>query len=58
MAEARASVDKNPAFVGVIRQYPDQMGARAVDVAIEVIQGKKVAKLNPIVPGVYQAASK
>ena len=58
MAEARASVDKNPAFVGVIRQYPDQMGARAVDVAIEVIEGKKVAKLNPIVPGVYQAASK
>lgn len=58
MAEARAAVDKEPAFVGVIRQYPDQMGARSVELAIQVLSGKKVEKLNPVVPGVYTAASK
>ncbi|ABM59140.1 substrate-binding domain-containing protein [Verminephrobacter eiseniae] len=56
MAEARAAVDKEPAFVGVIRQYPDQMGARAIGLAVAVLAGKKVDKLNPVVPGVYTAA--
>lgn len=58
MAEARAAVDREPAFVGVIRQYPDQMGARAVELALEVLAGRKVGKLNPVVPGVYTAAGR
>jgi len=58
MAEARAAVDKNPAFVGVIRQYPDQMGAMAVDTAVKLMKGEKVEKLIPIVPGVYLRGSK
>ncbi len=58
MAEARAAVDKEPAFVGVIRQYPDQMGARSVELAVEVLSGKPVAKLNPVVPGLYVAGVK
>ena len=30
MEEARNAVDKEPNFVGVIRQYPDKMGTAAV----------------------------
>jgi ribose transport system substrate-binding protein len=56
MAEARTAVDKEPAFVGVIRQYPDQMGAKAVELAVKVLRGGSVDKLSPIVPGVYTAA--
>ncbi|MCW5221531.1 sugar ABC transporter substrate-binding protein [Verminephrobacter aporrectodeae subsp. tuberculatae] len=58
MAEARAAVDKEPAFVGVIRQYPDQMGVRAIELAVAVLSGKPVEKLNPVLPGVYTAAAR
>ncbi|MFL9873029.1 substrate-binding domain-containing protein [Paraburkholderia megapolitana] len=53
MPEARAAVDKNPNFVGVIRQYPEKMGAIAVDTAVKVAAKQPVAKLIPVTPGVY-----
>lgn len=53
MPEARAAVDKNPNFVGVIRQYPEKMGALAVDTAVKVAEKRPVEKLIPVTPGVY-----
>jgi ribose transport system substrate-binding protein len=53
MPEARAAVDHNPNFVGVIRQYPEKMGAIAVDTAVKVAEKQQVAKLIPVTPGVY-----
>lgn len=53
MPEARAAVDKDANFVGVIQQYPDKMGIAAIDTALQVAKGAKVAPLIPIVPGVY-----
>lgn len=58
MAEARAAVDREPAFAGVIRQYPDRMGALAVDIALKVLAGQAVDKRYPVLPGVYTAGSK
>jgi ribose transport system substrate-binding protein len=58
MQEARAAVDKEPSFVGVIRQYPEKMGAIAVDTAVRVLRGQNVSKLIPVVPGVYTRQSK
>lgn len=58
MAEARAAVDREPAFVGVIRQYPDQLGLQAVAIAAQLLQGKPVEKLHPVPPGVYTAAAR
>jgi ribose transport system substrate-binding protein len=57
MPEARAAVDKNPNFVGVIRQYPDKMGALAVDTAVKVAEKQAVPKLQPVTPGQYLNAS-
>ncbi|WP_255581277.1 substrate-binding domain-containing protein [Caballeronia sp. dw_276] len=57
MPEARAAVDKNPNFVGVIRQYPDKMGALAVDTAVKVAAKQAVPKLQPVTPGQYLNAS-
>ena len=57
MPEARAAVDKNPNFVGVIRQYPDKMGALAVDTAVKVADKQAVPKLQPVTPGQYLNAS-
>jgi ribose transport system substrate-binding protein len=53
MPEARAAVDKNPNFVGVIRQYPEKMGAIAVDTAVKLADKQPVAKDIPVPPGVY-----
>ena len=58
MQEARTAVDKEPSFVGVIRQYPEKMGAIAVDTAVKVLLGKNVSKLIPVMPGVYTRQSK
>jgi ribose transport system substrate-binding protein len=58
MEEARNAVDKNPCFVGVIRQYPEKMGAEAVDTALKVLKHEDVPKLQPIAPGIYTAESK
>ncbi len=58
MKEAIAAVDKEDAFVGVIRQYPGKMGAIAIETAVKVLQGEKVEKNIPIVPGVYTRGSK
>ena len=57
MPEACAAVDKNPNFVGVIRQYPDKMGALAVDTAVKVAEKQAVPKLQPVTPGQYLNAS-
>jgi ribose transport system substrate-binding protein len=57
MPEARAAIDKNPNFVGVIRQYPDKMGALAVDTAVKVAEKQSVPKLQPVTPGQYLNAS-
>jgi ribose transport system substrate-binding protein len=53
MKEARDAVDSGKTFVAVIRQYPDQMGAKAIDAAVDHLNGKPVAKLIPVAPGVY-----
>ncbi len=53
MEEARNAVDTNPVMVGVIQQFPGEMGKQAVDTAIEVIAGKEVPAEQPIEPGVY-----
>lgn len=53
MPEAIAAVDSDPDFVGVIQQFPDQMGQLAVQTAIKVIAGEEVPTEQPIVPGVY-----
>lgn len=53
MEEARNAVDSNPVMVGVIQQFPDQMGKTAVDTAAQVIAGQEVPAEQPIVPGVY-----
>lgn len=58
MEEARNAVDKNPNFVGVIRQYPDKMGSTALDTAIKVVKKEDVPKLQPIDPGVYTHGGK
>jgi ribose transport system substrate-binding protein len=53
MEEARHAVDTNPVMVGVIQQFPDKMGKKAVDTAVDVIAGKTVPTEQPIEPGVY-----
>ena len=53
MEEARNAVDNDPVMVGVIQQFPDQMGKQAVDTAIKVMNGEKVPAEQPIDPGVY-----
>lgn len=53
MPEARNSVDKEKTFVAVIRQYPDQMGAKAIDAALDHLNGKSVPKTIPVTPGIY-----
>ncbi|AHG19822.1 sugar ABC transporter [Chania multitudinisentens RB-25] len=53
MKEARDAVDSGKTFVAVIRQYPDQMGAKAIDAAVDHLNGKPVAKLIPVAPGIY-----
>ncbi|MCM5559242.1 substrate-binding domain-containing protein [Pleomorphomonas sp. JP5] len=53
MEEARNAVDTNPVMVGVIQQFPGEMGKQAVDTAIDVIAGKEVPAEQPIEPGVY-----
>ena len=55
MKEARDAVDTNPVMVGVIQQFPDQMGKQAVDTAVKVAAGEQVPADQPIVPGVYTA---
>lgn len=53
MEEARNAVDADPVMVGVIQQFPDQMGKMAVATAVQVIAGEDVPAEQPIVPGVY-----
>ena len=53
MKEARDAVDSDKTFVAVIRQYPDQMGAKAIDAAVDHLNGKPVDKMIPVAPGVY-----
>lgn len=53
MKEARDAVDSGKTFAAVIRQYPDQMGAKAIDAAVDHLNGKPVAKTIPVAPGVY-----
>ncbi|MGI4983031.1 MAG: substrate-binding domain-containing protein [Janthinobacterium lividum] len=57
MPEARAAVDKNPNFVGVIQQYPDKMGELAIDSAVKVANKQPVPKLQPVAPGQYLNAA-
>lgn len=53
MPEAIKAVDADPDFVGVIQQFPDQMGKLAVDTALKIKAGEEVPAEQPIVPGVY-----
>ncbi|OYR07753.1 substrate-binding domain-containing protein [Brucella grignonensis] len=52
MEEARNAVKNDPVMVGVIAQYPDQMGKAAVETAVKVIKGESVPAKQPIIPGV------
>lgn len=53
MEEARNAVDSDPVMVGVIQQFPQEMGKTAVDTAAQVIAGEEVPAEQPIVPGIY-----
>jgi ribose transport system substrate-binding protein len=53
MPEAIKAVDGDPDMVGVIQQFPDQMGKLAVETAIKLQAGEEVPADQPIVPGVY-----
>ena len=53
MKEACDAVDSEKTFAAVIRQYPDQMGAKAIDAAVDHLNGKPVEKMIPVQPGVY-----
>ncbi|MDY6961261.1 MAG: substrate-binding domain-containing protein, partial [Pseudomonadota bacterium] len=53
MPEAIKAVDSDPDFVGVIQQFPDQMGKLAIETAIKLQAGEDVPAEQPIVPGVY-----
>ncbi|AJE47128.1 substrate-binding domain-containing protein [Celeribacter indicus] len=53
MEEARNAVDTDPVMVGVIQQFPGEMGKQAIDTAIAVMNGEEVEAEQPIVPGVY-----
>ncbi len=53
MPEAIKAVDNDPDMVGVIQQFPDQMGKIAVDSAIKLQAGEDIPADQPIVPGVY-----
>ncbi|WP_106419386.1 substrate-binding domain-containing protein [Salinicola tamaricis] len=55
MQEAREAVDSNPVMVGVIQQYPDEIGRQAVQTAVKIMKGETVPAEQPIVPGVYTA---
>lgn len=55
MQEAREAVDSNPVMVGVIQQYPDEIGRLAVQTATQIMKGETVPAEQPIVPGVYTA---
>lgn len=55
MQEAREAVDSNPVMVGVIQQYPDEIGRLAVQTATRIMKGETVPAEQPIVPGVYTA---
>ncbi|MGP9796119.1 substrate-binding domain-containing protein [Halomonas sp. 86] len=55
MQEARDAVDSNPVMVGVIQQYPEEIGRLAIQTAIKIINGEEVPAEQPIVPGVYTA---
>ncbi|WP_128291416.1 substrate-binding domain-containing protein [Afifella aestuarii] len=52
MKEARDAVASNPVMVGVIAQYPEEMGKVAVETAVKVMNGEEVAAEQPIEPGV------
>lgn len=52
MEEARNAVKNDPVMIGVIAQYPDQMGKVAIETAAKVIKGETVPAKQPIVPGV------
>ncbi|MED7666685.1 substrate-binding domain-containing protein [Pseudomonas moraviensis subsp. stanleyae] len=56
MQEARAAVANDPVMVGVIAQYPAQIGKLAVQTAAKVIKGQQVPALQPILPGVVTKA--
>jgi len=53
MKEARDAVDTDPVMAGVIQQFPQEMGKRAIQTALKVIAGEPVPAEQPIVPGVY-----
>ena len=53
MPEAIKAVNTDPDMVGVIQQFPDQMGKLAIDTAVDLEAGKTVPENQPIVPGVY-----
>lgn len=47
MKEACDAVDSEKTFAAVIRQYPDQMGAKAIDAAVDHLNGKPGRKNDP-----------
>jgi ribose transport system substrate-binding protein len=53
LQEARDAVDRKPCFAGLIRQYPDRMGAVAVQTTLQVLRGQQVQKSILVPPGVY-----
>jgi len=56
LQEARTAVAADPVMVGVIAQYPAQIGKLAVQTAGKIIKGEQVPALQPILPGVVTKA--
>jgi len=52
LREAREAVDSN-VLAGVIRQFPQQIGALAIESAVKIMAGEDVPAEQPIVPGIY-----
>ncbi len=58
MAEARAAVDKNPNFVGVVQLYPALEGSVAIDTAIKAANKQPIDKIIHIpFAGLYTHAA-
>ncbi len=53
LEEARNFVNQDNAFLAVVKQEPRQMGSKAIDLAVDLHQGKSIPKLVNIVPSLY-----
>ncbi len=53
LEEAQKSVSSDNAFKAVVVQFPNEMGKKSVEVALDILAGKTVEKEIPITPGLF-----